>query len=55
MVTPSPKIPASHLTRLMVLGYVTITADGPWSPLPDPDHRKRVNKTRLPLDSHRTK
>jgi hypothetical protein len=22
MVTPSPKIPALHLTRLMVLGYV---------------------------------
>jgi hypothetical protein len=29
MVTPSPKIPALHLTRLMVLGYVMMTADGP--------------------------
>jgi hypothetical protein len=29
MLTPSPKIPALHLTRLMVLGYVQMTADGP--------------------------
>jgi hypothetical protein len=29
MLTPSPKIPALHLTRLMVLGYVQLTADGP--------------------------
>ena len=29
MLTPSPKIPALHLTRLMVFGYVLMTADGP--------------------------
>jgi hypothetical protein len=29
MLTPSPKIPALHQTRLMVLGYVQMTADGP--------------------------
>jgi hypothetical protein len=64
MLTPSPKIPALHLTRLMVLGYVQMTADGP---LVTGDGLIRitadvVNKPRrhdltlpTPLDSFRTK
>jgi hypothetical protein len=32
MLTPSPKIPALHLTRLMVLGYVQMTPTALGSP-----------------------
>ena len=28
VTSPNPKIPASHLTKLLNLGYVTETADG---------------------------
>lgn len=29
VTTPSPKIPPLHLTRLVMLGYVVMEADGP--------------------------
>jgi hypothetical protein len=29
VVTPSPKLPALHLTRLVMLGYVLTSPDGP--------------------------
>jgi hypothetical protein len=29
VVTPSPKLPALHLTRLVMLGYVLMGPDGP--------------------------
>ena len=29
VVTPSPKLPALHLTRLVMLGYVLMGTDGP--------------------------
>jgi hypothetical protein len=29
VVTPSPKLPALHLTRLVMLGYVLMSPDGP--------------------------
>ena len=28
-IAPNPKIPAPHLTRLITLGYVVVTAKGP--------------------------
>ncbi len=29
ITSPNPKIPASHLEKLVALGYVTMTARGP--------------------------
>ena len=29
VTAPNPKIPATHLTKLVTLGYVTVTAKGP--------------------------
>lgn len=29
VTTPKPKIPALHLTKLVVLGYLVMEADGP--------------------------
>ena len=29
VTSPNPKIPAPHLTRLIILGYVVVTAKGP--------------------------
>jgi len=29
VTSPNPKIPAHHLTRLITLGYVVVTAKGP--------------------------
>ena len=29
VVNPSPKLPALHLTRLVMLGYVLMSPDGP--------------------------
>jgi hypothetical protein len=30
LTTPAPKIPNSHLTKLIDLGYVALTAQGPY-------------------------
>jgi len=42
--SPSPTIPALHLSKLIGLGYVIVTAKGPHRHRrrPDPDYRERI-------------